>query len=220
MSCSGYQKIWRKDFYLLEDRFFGRYIFFYYHGGREVLAFVVIAHVIPIDYVWRRYCSSGQPWTHTVVMFLWLIPSLGSPILLTVFYVMSILLGRRDVGSDAVFVHVLQEVNERYSNGSAINWRQIAHSANNFSKEQGESPMVFYSGLHCMRYIDNCARNVVGGRSPKYKPLDVVKYHNDIAKSAFEKHKARLEFLSEELKSYSLPPDVWLDMRRRDAGCG
>lgn len=217
MTDSGCKKSIKEEFYLPEDRLFGRFLFFYYQG-RKVLAFLAIAYAIPLGYFLLKFYLSGQSWSDSQTMFSWVPRAVLSSFLLLLAYCHVMLWGMLRVGSDAVFLHVLLELNDRCSNSSVIKWRQVAHSANSFSKELGESPIVFHSGAHCMRYVDNWAVGFVSGRRSHLKDesWEVANLHHDIAMSAVEKHKARVQYSCEELESFSLPLTNKLKTRKEE----
>lgn len=210
----------KKDYYLYEDRFFGGFIFFYRNGGKRALTLVALFYAIPAICLMLKCYLSGQTWSDFWHMYLWALVTPHVVVLYIMGQVADIMGGGKRLVSQSVLLQVLLELNNRCSNGSAVNWRAIAHSANKFSKEQGESPMVFYSGFHCMWYFCFHAAAVMKGGRPlfKYKCSEQTTFCNDIAQSAFEKYKARIQSFCDELDSYSVPLTFCLERRKETLG--
>lgn len=158
-----------------------------------------------------------QPWSDLWRLYTWLLPTPCLPIVHFQDSVMKVLLGEKPVASKPVLFHVLLSLHRSCSDKSVIKWRQIAHSANKFSENLGESPMVFFNGSHCRNYVDCHGFDVLKqkGRLFKLNSWQLTEVCNSIANDTAERYSSRFQSFCDELESLSVALEYGLARRKR-----
>lgn len=194
----------------MEDCFFGFQVFYYHQGGRIVYALIALVYGIPGVSIMLKCYLKVQPWSDLLTLYLSALVFLQLAGIIMLFHQQFIVGGEKCVASEAVLLHVLRELDGECSN-DVINWRQIAHSANKFSEELGESPMVFYSGTHCMEYV---IRHVVyyvnkGCIVFEDESREALQLHY-YAENVVKKYKAKVQSFCSEVRTLEMPLSPFL----------
>lgn len=188
----------KKDAYLPVDTVFGRYTYYFEHGGFYLFLFVSSFYTVIGGIIGLVYLVKGTPMKHFWRMFLkvsysasWLPALIGLGHAAIVFCTLLSV-------KESILLKVLEEVNSRSKKGSTINWRQIAHRANKLAKDRGQKSNVFYSGDHCISFFSDFASSVKKGhRWFKNNKHGSEEAHQTFAKEVVKKYDARMASLYE-----------------------